>query len=281
MLTIGRAGVDVIARGGALGGVRGGLRGGGPGGQRALHPGGPHRRARHVHQRHRAALHHDPDDGPVDGPLGELLERPAGRARRGHRHADLGEQLVGFQHGLEQALEEVGGRDLPGAGRPAGHQRGIERQDCGGQVGRGVAVRQRPADRAPVPDLRVADLARGVREQRQGPGQHVGVLEVVVAGQRPDRDVPVLLAHVAELLDRPEVDEHLRHGQPQLHERQQRVTAGQELGVVAVLTGKIKSFRNGSRATVAERCRDHRAISPGAEPSPSSAAARTARTMLW
>jgi hypothetical protein len=145
-----------------------------------------------------------------------------------------------------------------------------------------------------VADLGVAHLAGGVREQRHGPGQHLRMLQVVVAGQRPDRDVPVLFADVAELPYRPEIDEHLRQGEPQFHQGQQRMTAGQELAVLAVLGDQVQGLRHGTRPAVAEGRRNHEAGSSSVLANPvlanpvlanpvlaNSAAARTARTMLW
>ena len=166
-------------------------------------------------------------------------------------HPDLHQQFVRLQRRFEQALEELGRGDLPVPGWPAGDQRGVQGQDDRGQVGRGIAVRQRAADRAAVPDLRVADLAGRVRQQRDGLGQQRGVLQVAVPGQRADRDVPGRVADVAQLAQPGHIDEHLGLGQPQLHQRQQRVAAGQELGLVAVLGGQRQRLvhRGGARGS--------------------------------
>ena len=79
----------------------------------------------------------------------------------------------------------------------------------------------------------------------------------------------------------------LGRGQPQLHQRQQRVAAGQHLGVVAVLGEERQRLVDRARPLdVVERCGDH-ACSPcacGTWPARRTglaAAARTARTMLW
>jgi hypothetical protein len=264
MRAVGSGGVDVLTRAGAFGGQRPGLGRTRAAGQGLFRRRGPHRGGCHVHQGYRAALHGHTDDGPVDGAFGELLERPAGLASRGHRQPDLGEQFVRCQPRLEQALEEVGGRDLPGAGRAAGHQHPAQRQHHRGQVGRGVAVDQRPTDRAPVPHLGIAHLASRVGQQRHRRDEQLGMLDVVMAGQRADRDVPVLGPDVAQLMQRAEVDEHLWLGQPQLHQWQQRVPARQELGLVAVLGGQRQRLVSRGRALVGERWRDHAAPSGSA-----------------
>ena len=104
-----------------------------------------------------------------------------------------------------------------------------------GQVGRRVAVGDGAADRAPVPHLRVADLAGGVGQDRHLGAEQVARLEVAVAGEGADGDVVAGVADVGQVVQPADVDEHRRRGQPQLHQRQQRVAAGEQLGLVAVL----------------------------------------------
>ena len=56
-----------------------------------------------------------------------------------------------------------------------------------------------------------------------------------MAGEPADGDVVAAVAHVRQVGQPPDVDEHRRRREPQLHQRQQRVAAGQQLGLVAVL----------------------------------------------
>src|SRR5215831_1081638 len=149
---------------------------------------------------------------------------------------------------------------------------------------------QRSADGAPVPHLRVTDGPGGPGEQRQFGGQQPGVLQVVVAGQRPDGDVPVLVADVGKLGKTADVDEHLGDREPQLHQREQGMPARQELPVVARLGGEVEGLLDGPGPLVGERRGDHAsppagsAAPAGALPPgcwPPWAAASTARTMLW
>jgi hypothetical protein len=60
-----------------------------------------------------------------------------------------------------------------------------------------------------------------VRQQRHLAGQQIGVLDVVVPGQRADRDVRALVGDVGQVAQATQVDDHFGGGQPELHQRQQ------------------------------------------------------------
>ena len=124
--------------------------------------------------------------------------------------------------------------------------------------------------------LRVADFGGRGRQQRHVLPQHVAVLDVVVAGEPADGDVVARVADVGELGHVADVDEHGGSGQPQLHEREERVPAGEELGVVAVLGEQRDRLLHGIGTRVAELGGDHLDA-----PLIASEPAMTARTMLW
>ena len=132
----------------------------------------------------------------------------------------------------------------------------------------------RATDRAAVTHLRVADVAGRVLQQRGVLGEQVGVLDVVVPGERADGDVVAVLADVAQVAEAADVDEHARLRQAQLHQRQQAVAAGDQLGLVAVLAEQADGLLGGAGPDVVEGGGDH----AGA---PAFAAASTAWTMLW
>ena len=94
-------------------------------------------------------------------------------------------------------------------------------------------------------------------------------------GERADRDVVARVAHVREVAHPADVDQHRRRREPQLHERQQRHAAREELGVVTVLADQRDRLRRRSGTHVVERGGDHLA------PRIVSAAASTDFTMLW
>ena len=107
--------------------------------------------------------------------------------------------------GLAVAVSKMPDEELAGRrSRPAYRTRPGSRawrpsaSSAAGRSEAGVAVRDRAADRAPVPDLRVADLARGVREQRElgrSAGSDVATSWCLVS--RADGDVVARVADVA------------------------------------------------------------------------------------
>ena len=106
---------------------------------------------------------------------------------------------------------------------------GVERQHRRRVVGGGIGVGQTAAERAAIADLRIADRCRGL-------GQHGTCLlqqrrcgHVVVDGAGADFDRVVLLADPGQARNASDVDQRLRLAQTKLHERDQTVTAGDEL----------------------------------------------------
>ena len=222
------------------------------------------------HRCRRCVATRDADDRPVLGATVELLEVPAGAVHL--RDADLGEHLVGLQRGFEESLEEVACGDLAGTVRALGDVGRAERQRGRGKVGGRIAVGDGSADRAAVAHLRIADLTGCIGEQRNVLGEHRTVLEIHVAGERADGDVVTGIADVRQFTDAADVDEHARLGESQLHQGQQAVPAGEELGIVAVLADELDGLFGGSGTDVVERCGDHD-VAPAAQ-------ASTACTML-
>ena len=130
-------------------------------------------------------------------------------------------------------------------------------------------MRDRPADRAAVAHLRIADQAGCVREDRTSRAHRVVAHQVRVPRHRADRQSVAVVAHAAQLGDPADVDKKLRRGEAHPHRRHQRVPAGQDRRVVAAAQ-ELDRLVDRARRRVLERRRDH-----------ASAAARTAWTMLW
>jgi len=84
-----------------------------------------------------------------------------------------------------------------------------------------------------------------------------GVGTEPVAGEGADRDLVTGITDVRQVLDPTDVDEHRWLSQSELHQRQQAVSTGEELGVVAVLADEADRFGGGTRTGVLERGGDH------------------------
>jgi len=80
-------------------------------------------------------------------------------------------------------------------------------------------MRHRPTDRPHVTDLRVTHLPGHRPHDRAGLPERVARLEVVVAGERTDRDAVAVLPNVRQIAEAPDVDQLRRHREPELHLR--------------------------------------------------------------
>src|SRR5262245_9215706 len=129
---------------------------------------------------------------------------------------------------------------------------------------------ERAADRAAMANLRVADEFGRLDEKRAPGGQQGVAHERRVPREGSDRDPVAILADVAQVVEAADVDEHARPRDAELHRRDQRVPAGEELGLV-VAAEQLDRLLDRPGPLVREGSRDH---------TPALAAASTARTML-
>jgi hypothetical protein len=158
-------------------------------------------------------------------------------------------------------VQPVDGLLVPALAR-GDDDRGVECEQYGGQVGRWVAVRHRAADRAPGADLRVGEDREGVGHGRDDAGAAplpapvdrvtIGVeavaAELAVGGERAEHHAeaaaePRHPAPGAQFLQARDVNEDLRRGEAELHHGQQRLTAGDELGLLAGLRGLVEQVK--------------------------------------
>ena len=138
------------------------------------------------------------------------------------------------------------------------------------EVGGGIGVGDRAADRPAVPDLRVADVPGGAGQQAAALGQDRVERQIGVPAERADRDPVAVLAHVAKVVEAADVDEQRRPRETELEQREQGVAAGQDLRVLA--PEQLDRLVDRAGAGVVEGGGDH---------APALAAACTALRMLW
>jgi hypothetical protein len=181
-----------------------------------------------------------PDDRVVLRPPIELLEAEA--VRTGLGYTNLRQQLVGFERGFEESSMKVVRGNVALTIRTSHHEGRFEREQRGREIGRGIAMGDRPADRSPVADLVVADLRRDRPQHTAFLREDVVRLEIAVPRERADRDVITGIAHERQVAHAPYVDDDGRRREPQLHERQQRHSAGEELRVFTMLADQRDRF---------------------------------------
>ena len=194
-------------------------------------------------------------DRPVSGPSLDLLV--GARAVRAQRDAHLGQHLGVTDGRLVRAAVELLHRHDPLAGGAADHAARVQRRADRGEILGRVGLAQRSAERAAVADDRVGDDPLGVAEDRERRGQLVGLEQLPMAGHGADPDLGRLDGDVAQLVVQVvDVDQVLEVGQPQLHHRQQAVTARHEPGRVTEAVQQPDGLIHAGRALVLERCRN-------------------------
>ena len=156
--------------------------------------------------------------------------------------------------------EELAGRNRPIALRAPGHELAVERENHRRQIGGGIAVGERAADRASMTDLRVADLPGRVGDDRTVLPEGGCRGDVLVPRQRADRDRVPFLPDVRQIADTADVDQERRPGDAELHRRDERVPTGEQLRVLP-LREELDRVIGMLGDDVVEPCRDHRATS--------------------
>jgi hypothetical protein len=151
------------------------------------------------------------------------------------RDADLDQHLLGTDRGLQVVLEELRRRHRPAPAGACHHHLGVERHRHRRQVAGRVGVRDRAAERAAVADRRVGHGLRRLGEQTGVRLDQVGGHDLVVRRHRADDQGVAVLTDAAHLLDPTDVDEDGRVGEPQPQQGDQRLTAREDLAVLAGL----------------------------------------------
>ena len=176
-----------------------------------------------------------------------------------------GDHLVGGERGLEEAEEEVVGGDRAGA-RP-GPATVIVPPSASTAAGRSDAGSPWASEPPSVPRWRTCGSptgsAAGAQQREVLARARRWLDQVAVAGEATDDDVVAVEPRMpARSVTSFDVDQDRRRRQPQLHERQQRVAAGEELGLVAVLGQRGDGLVDAAGADVVERRRGSSRLRP-------------------
>src|SRR5512142_118579 len=204
-------------------------------------------------------VEHDVDGGARDGEVADLpleLQVRAAALRRGLGDADLGEDLVRLERRRERIDEELVDGDHALALRGARDHARAERQHRRRVVVRGVGVREVAAHRREVAHERIGDDRHGVGEDRVARPDRRVLLELAFASERADAQLAVLL-HVRESVDAVDVDESAWLREPELHERDERLAAGEDLRLATALREELERVRKIACGLVLEAGWDH------------------------
>src|SRR5919199_1508804 len=202
-----------------------------------------------------------PDYGPVLRPPSELLVRPAGvRAELGD--SDLRHYLLSTEISKEVVLEELPGRDSPLPIGAFDDQGSFERGDHARHIPGGVTMRQGAPDGPPVLDRGIAQETRGITDNPAVLVDQLVVVYVAVPGQGADGQVVALVADVAQVLQAVQIDQDRGRGQPEPHERYERMPTSDEPCIIPVMAQELYSVVDRLGDLVVEGYRMHYASPP-------------------
>ena len=175
-----------------------------------------------------------------------VAELDVGRLLRQREH-HLGDDLVALERCREQALKKFFRLEAALVGDDGGAER---KHGCGIIRGR-VVVGERAADGALVAHRGIADSAGEFGQRRNSFADDRRRRDVGMPGGRADHQRTALHLDGVEPFDMGEVDQMRRAGKALLHDRHQRMAAGDHLGVF-VLHQQIGGLPHGRRTMIFE-----------------------------
>src|SRR5216117_4067764 len=186
------------------------------------------------------------------------LEVGAPAAGRWNRHADLHEDLIGLERGRERAGEERCDGDPALALRAGGDDFGAEREHRRGVVVGGIAVGEVAAECGQVAHEGIRDDLARVVEQGIAGADEVGLLQVRFAREGTDAKKAVRLADERKSGNAVDVDEVAGAGQAELHERDEALASGEDLGLLTELCEQSRRLGDRTRRVIVKGGRNHR-----------------------
>ena len=95
----------------------------------------------------------------------------------------------------------------------------------------GIGVCQIAADGRQIPNQRIGDHGGRVRQNGIALPDHLRAIDLVLTRHRADRQVHLLFGDAVQTFDMVDIDQVRRFGQTETHDRDQALTAGQQLSV--------------------------------------------------
>ena len=99
---------------------------------------------------------------------------------------------------------------------------------------------QAATDGAPVANLEMPDVRYGCGHHGEGIPDRIRTLQVSLPGEGTDRNRAISRGDSRQPLDPVDVDDYGRSHQPQVHHGHQALSAGQHLGIRAVLRQQLQ-----------------------------------------
>ncbi len=168
--------------------------------------------------------------------MGELARLAAGfyitPARRGRHDGNAYgfDQFVFQKRGFQRARREIFDREVAKPGRTSQPNFGAERGQGRNPIRRGVGVRERAADRAPVANGAVGDSARDPPHRIARDVGNPPVLDVAMRDAGADHELVAAPVGVFEFGKAGNVDDQIRLDQAEVEHRAERLPAGHDLG---------------------------------------------------
>ena len=200
----------------------------------------------------------------ISAPAYDLGESPAWSLPR---DLHLDEDLVRTEGGGEETLEEFGGKDGARTFPALKNEARVEGDEGSRQLGGGIRVGEAAAQRAAMPDRRVAYVTRGLREERSALGHERRRHELGMAHEGADGETTGgIPGDAIETGHAIQVHEDGGAQQTQVEHRHQALSAREDLDVSVAGVQELHGVRESVRLRVPERGR----LQEGAGESPAT-----------
>src|SRR5438874_9582863 len=174
------------------------------------------------------------------------------------------QQFALAQRGRHESRWELRKRDLASAARPLQRQHRIHGRGDSDELGRGVELAERAAERAAVTRLAMADLQHRLVHERTVLVDALVEFHITLACHCTDNEGVALLLYISEIGDAIEIDDVVGRGEPHVEHRHERLAAGEKPRVLE-LAEESDHLGHSLRIVVVEARRLHSGRMPAWE----------------